>query len=233
MTLADMDEALDISMDEALWRYGYKPLIIGAAGNKRMAIRLREIADGFERADIEGRGEAVWTKFAPGRNPVNDDKGDWLLLGGAAGVAGHLYRIVYDDCSKLDGYRATAALCVVAREIFGGAYLDGISFYAIRALAEALPLARALVERGRLRGDIDINAGGPLAQAMDVKGAGEIYDGMWQAICALNDGGSANIGLMIRWCRAAADYLQAYWDGEEFVCAPAIVGRSKASVLDW
>lgn len=223
MSMQLLRDAEEKDERDAVWVRGLKPERVGRGGNKRMADGLTLISDGMRRAVDEGRSAEIWTQHLGGRDPETGRFMDWLLPGSAATLNAHLDRIVYDDNSYVDGWRACAALCVMARRRLGEIYIGNLTFDIVCALIESVPLARALVERGLLRGDIyDLNDARR-------KNARESYMIMWRIVDAVNNNFMATATGLSGWCAAAAAYLELFWDGSESAGAPFISNRLKAA----
>lgn len=205
------------------------PFKVGLGGNKRMAEGLRRIADGFDRAEREGCAGAVWSPRG-GRDPETGERMDDLLPGSATSLCGHIYRITWDDYATWDYMRACAALCVVAREALGEAHIAALSERNRDLLDGGLPEARALCELGLMRWDVNypvtereiaIYVGeGYWPDNWRVDRAKERYAKMGWSVGDLGAVAGSSLSDISRWARAAADYLERHWNGEESSYAP-------------
>ena len=210
--------------------WGYEPFDAGLGGNKRMADGLRGIADGFDRAAREGRAELVWSRKVGSYDPETGASMDALLHGSVVDLCWHVYRIIWDDGVEWDFLRAISALILTAEDALGEEYIRALPQYCRDRFRDHAPLARALCELGLLRGDVNPpispadekiwECEGYLPENPRMKAALEVYGLMRWDVETFGSLPIAKIGDMSRWARAAADYLERHWNGEESDWAP-------------
>lgn len=221
--LADVRRALKC-------RWGYEPFDAGLGGNKRMADGLRRIADGFDRAEREGRAERVWSRTIGSYDPDTGFSMDALLRGSSADLCWHIYRIIWDDDGEWDFLRAIAALTLTAESALGEEYIRALPDYCRERFRDHAPLARGLCELGLLRGDVNPPVSEEEIRVWEGEGylpenrkrsmALHTYGAMRWDVETFGSVPVAKISDMSRWARAAADYLERHWNGDEARWAP-------------